>query len=293
MLHSARDLGNNLTEIVIKEGVLDLDKTFNCGQCFRWDKLGDGTWRGVVDGDLWMIKRVHSSTLGHDTFLINRRLSELPKVMEYFDLKNDYSRLLERNLSKFEIYAVDFGSGIRILNQDIWETVVSFIISQRNNIPKIKNSIFRLCEKFGTENEYIIRGNIIKYYSFPTPEQIMLAGIDGLNTCGLGYRSEYVLGIAEEFYKNEREFLALASNVYSGNTVVNYLIQYRGIGPKVANCIALFGYNKLDMFPIDVWIQRIIDRYYNGSLDHTRFGELAGLMQQYLFYYIKFNEQES
>lgn len=294
MQYKIERLPNGFCDIIVPVGELSLEKTFKCGQCFRWVRLGDGTFKGVLGDKLVMIKRFSDkSTDTSDVFTVNLDYNDAVKFANYLGLNDDYSPLRDINLTNFEKKAMEYGKGIRILHQDIWETSVSFIISQRNNIPKIENTIYRLCEKFGTKKTYMIRGNDVEYYTFPTPEQIINAGITGLNSCGLGYRSEYVYKFALDFSMNKNNFLKCLSDNYDSKSTISFLITHLGIGPKVANCISLFGYNKLDAFPIDVWIQRIADKHYNGTIDYQRYGKLAGLMQQYLFYYTKYNEQES
>ena len=294
MQYNINKLSNGFCDIIVPAGELSLDKTFDCGQCFRWDKLNDGTFRGIVGNKLIMIKRFSDkSSETHDVFTVNLEYEDAIKLAEYLGLNDDYSSLNNIELTEFERKALNFGRGIRILHQDIWETSVSFIISQRNNIPKIKSTIYRMCEKFGTKEVYSIRGKNLEYYVFPTPDQIIKAGITGLNECGLGYRSEYVYQFALEFNNNKNNYLKYLSDDYDSKSTIAFLMTHFGIGPKVANCISLFGYNKLDAFPVDVWIQRIADTYYNGYIEYTRYGNLAGLMQQYLFYYVKYNEQES
>lgn len=286
-------LPNGFCDIIVPAGELSLEKTFNCGQCFRWIGLRDGTFQGVVGDKLVMIKRfVSKSTDTSDVFTVNLDYNDTVKFADYLGLNDDYSPLSNIKLTDFESKALRHGKGIRIIHQDIWETSVSFIISQRNSIVKIQNTIYRLCKRFGTKKTYKIKGNEIEYYTFPTPEQIINAGVIGLSNCGLGYRSEYVYKFALDFSVNKNNFLKFLSDDYDSNSTVYFLKTHLGIGPKVANCISLFGYNKLDAFPIDVWIQRIADRYYGGNIDYQRYGNLAGLMQQYQFYYIKYNEQE-
>lgn len=192
---------------------------------------------------------------------------------DYFDLSTDYSKIIA-SIDKDDEYlqaAVNAGSGIRILHQNLWETMVSFIISQNNNIPRIKSSIEKLCETCGTKK--VAYGN--EYYCFPTPEQLSIE--ENLKPARLGYRERYLL--------------KLSNDVLSGNVMLaeikakEQLLKICGIGEKVANCIMLFGLHDLTGFPIDVWIKRVIDLHYNGNFPIERYSGYAGVIQQYIFNY--------
>lgn len=262
---------------------LDIRKTFDCGQCFRWKILGNNQCIGVVDGKFVWIIRIDNNTISVKTDGMDKT-----KLIEYLGLNDDYNKIDSLDLNDFEMRAKRSGQGIRILHQDPWEASVSFIISQRNNIPKIKSTIEKLCSRLGNRVELDLGNTKTCYYVFPTAEQIVTGGIGVLNECGLGYRSEYVLQLAKEYVGNKNLFNKYFDKSISSEYVVSDLMKHRGIGPKVANCIALFGLNRLDMFPIDVWIQRVIDEYYDGHIDISRFGEFAGVIQQYIFYYVKY-----
>lgn len=273
------------TKIAVQSGLINLTKTFDCGQCFRWDKIGS-LFTGITNKGILHIKELGTNQ-GKDYFIISEPENNIQYVVDYLGLNDDYSYLSTIQLTDIEKSMVEFGKGIRILHQDIWETIVSFIISQRNNIPKIKTSINRLCDRLGSDNNKNYYDRFEQFKMFPTAEQILTGGRKVLDDCGLGYRTDYILLIAQEFINNKAEFLKYLGDEYTGQETVDFLQQFKGIGPKVANCIALFGYNKLDMFPIDVWIQRAIDKEFNGSIDIYKYGKLAGLMQQYIFYYEK------
>lgn len=283
------------SRIELSKRVIDIRKTFTCGQSFRWTPNNDGSFKGVVGNQLiYLMDATNRENIrdGRQILISTVPLSRVNELVEYLSLTADYSQLEKANLNDFERKALNTGNGIRILKQDLWEALVSFIISQRNNIPKIMGTVERLSIKAGTEHNFKLenRGIYTKFYEFPTAEQIIRIGKLGLDECGLGYRSEYVLNIAHCYLSNPEYFLKLKDKNISGDQAVEFLTQFKGIGPKVANCVALFGLNKLDMFPIDVWIQRAINTYYNGSIDIGRFESLAGLMQQYIFYYMKQSE---
>lgn len=280
------------TTFSLPDGILDLHKTFECGQCFRWNQLNDGSYKGVIEDELVFIMdetNRQSYNDGRRHYLTTWPEDKLFWLLDYLSVYDDYTPLGKIELTDFERVVIKKGKGIRILNQDIWEILISFIISQRNNIPKIKTSIERLCMVAGTRLEFSwpTKPNPFEYYTFPTDKQIIALGEQGLKECGLGYRSEYVLEAARIYSNNKDNFYLMKSRNVPGDTVVQNLMELKGVGPKVANCVALFGFKKLDMFPIDVWIQRAIDTYYNGSIDTSKFGNLSGLMQQYMFYFMR------
>lgn len=274
----------------IDKGLLDLDKTLDCGQCFRWRKLQDGTWIGVVNNQIFMVKNKEIN--GKHCIITTASKEEWENILyKYFDLDTDYeAKLSIPSSDTFALKAREYGKGIRILKQDKWEALVSFIISQRNNIPKIMSTIDKLCKAFGNKIEIEVLGRKYENYTFPNVDTLANLDISDLDGIGLGYRDEYILLAAKYVKNNWIDLEKLSDKNISGSIAVDNLLELRGVGPKVANCVALFGLHKLDMFPIDVWIQRIIDDYYDGILDHTVYGELAGLVQQYMFFYIKYNK---
>lgn len=281
---------SGLTNIAIPKGIINLDKTFDCGQCFRWEHLVDGSWSGIVGDDLIITRIVNDGYEDNlDHIITTMPITRAGKFIDYLGLPTDYTLLENLDLSDIEKSIIKNGKGIRILRQDNWETIVSFIISQRNNIPKIKTSINRLCMKIGERRtyEHPLSHRKQDYYKFPTAEQIKEAGVSILDECGLGYRSDYVYRAACSYIKDYKIINELNAVNVTGQQVIDFFIQYKGIGPKVANCIALFGFGKLDTFPIDVWIERAINIYFNNQIDIEKYGSLAGLMQQYLFYYVK------
>lgn len=265
---------------------LNLDKTLDCGQCFRWKKLADGTWVGVIRDRVYLLKYIIFE--GKECIVTSaQNQEELDIIYEYFDLNRYYDIQISSN-DEFANKAYKFGEGIRILNQDPWETLVSFIISQRNSIPRIKSTIEKICKKYGTRIATEVNGRVYDGYTFPSPDRLM--NVDELVALGLGYRAKYVANAAKDIYNNPSLLEELMQKEIATNEVITKLQRFNGVGLKVANCVALFGLHKLDAFPIDVWMQRIIDNYYNGSLDYSKYGDLAGLIQQYMFYYIKYRE---
>jgi N-glycosylase/DNA lyase len=175
--------------------------------------------------------------------------------------------------------AIAAGDGIRILKQEPWETLCSFIISQNNNIPRIKSLISAVCRSYGEKFEYDGK----EYYAFPTPEALLAAGEDGLKALKTGFRAGYLISAAEhcaggmDLYKIRDE--------YTYEQGMEELCTIKGVGPKVASCTLLFALDKKSAFPVDVWIKKTIDKYFGGYLDVSSLGEYAGIAQQYLFYY--------
>lgn len=276
--------------IILKE-TKDFDPVhiFECGQCFRWIKEDDGSYTGVAKGKVINVKKD-----GANIVIDNTNKEEFENIWyDYFDLGRDYTSLKkelaqhDENLKK----AVDFGWGIRILQQDSWEMLISFIISSNNRIPMIQRAINNISEKYGKEiGEY--RGR--KYFAFPSPEELSKASIEELRECKTGFRDKYIYHTNKmviEENLNMEDFIEMDSEVCHKE-----LMKFKGVGAKVADCIALFGMRKYESFPVDVWVKRVMQEFYGAedmSLPKMRkygmelFGEKAGFAQQYLFYYVR------
>ncbi len=265
---------------------------FECGQCFRWDEEQDGSYTGIVKNNVINVKKVDNSiafeSLGADN------LEEL--VIDYFDLNRDYEKIKDE-LSKIDEYlanSIKYGSGIRILNQDLWETIISFIISANNNIPRIKGIINRISQKYGTEIEW--KGK--KYYTFPTVENLAKATVEDLRSLGLGFRDIRVYNTTHKILEKQVDLEKLHQEVDT-KKVRDTLLTLDGVGPKVADCILLFStLKRFDVFPIDVWVRRVMNELYIKKEDETKvnkkdieklakekYGNLEGIAQQYLFYW--------
>jgi N-glycosylase/DNA lyase len=187
-------------------------------------------------------------------------------------MRRDYGKIKENIRATGDPYliaAVNYGYGIRILKQDLWETMVTFLVSQQNNIPRIKNIIVKLCAPHGGQ--------------FPTPDILAQYTENDFLSLGLGYRAKYLQVLVEAVLKGNLSFDALRDMNY--HDAINFLKCFHGIGNKVANCIALFGLHKMEAFPVDVWIKRIIDEQYAGNFNEKRFLGYAGVVQQYMFFY--------
>jgi len=255
---------------------LDIAKTFDCGQSFRFDKTGENSWSGVAFG-----RFVTFTQPSPDTLEVTPCTSdEWEQIWQpYFALDMDYDTMRADIVARCDRdtmrHALDAGSGIRILRQDSWEALASFIISQNNNIPRIKGSIMRLCAALG---EPIGGDN----FAFFTPESLLQAGEEPLRSCGVGFRAKYLLDAAEKVTSGALDLAALKQN--TTEQALAALQSVRGVGPKVAACVALFGLGKMDAFPRDVWVNRSMTAHFDADFDPFTLGEYAGLAQQYLFY---------
>lgn len=275
----------------------ELDHIFDCGQCFRWRKEGDGSYTGTALG------RVVNFSYYPDKFddgcgrlvAANCSQEEFEQIWKtYFDLERDYGQIKKTLASGDEIMtkAIAYGKGIRILQQDFWETMVSFIISQNNNIPRIQRCIETLAERYGKPLE-VFRGR--RYFNIPAAEVVAELDEASLRECGLGYRAPYLIETARQVMEAGGPD-PVAARLAGSSDPAAELEQFRGVGPKVANCIALFGIRKYDAFPIDVWVRRVMSRLYHMNEKDTKqmkayavehFAQYGGFAQQYLFYYIR------
>lgn len=285
-----------MAEYVI-ENVRDFhpEHIFECGQCFRWNRQDDGSYTGTAMGRIVNIKLCPEGDEGEKAcagkvIIKNASPEDYDKIWrQYLDLDRDYGMIKQRLSAGDEVMenAVAAGRGIRILKQDLWETIVSFIISQNNNIPRIKGCIEKLSALAGERLEDY-DGQAV--YALPTVERLARLESDDLAPVRLGYRAPYLIKtarmVAEKgLPENYEEVSALC-----------------GVGPKVANCITLFGLHDLSSFPIDVWVRRVMNEMYGfeekdvrgmAAFAAERFGELGGIAQQYLFYYIRSKKGES
>ena len=265
---------------------------FECGQCFRWNKEIDGSYTGVFKSNVINVKKENDR-------VIFKGISQgdlKQECIEYFDLERDYEDI-KNKLSKVDDNlktSIKYGSGIRILNQDLWETLISFIISANNNIPRIKGIIERLSKNYGNK----IVWNNKEYYTFPTPEELSKSSISDLRKLGLGFRDVRVYETTKIINENKKKLQELADEK-DLNKLREELLKFPGVGPKVADCIMLFSVLKrLEVFPIDVWVRRVMNELYIKNEDETKvnkkelenlakekYGNLAGIAQQYLFYW--------
>ena len=277
---------------IILEGIsedFEPKHVFECGQCFRWIKQEDGSYTGVVQGRVINVKKENDLIIFDNT-----NKEDFENIwFDYFDLGRNYGEI-KNQLKVMDEYlekATEFGQGIRILQQDGWEMLISFIISANNRIPMIQRAINNLSERYGKFiDEY--RGK--KYYAFPTPEELSTVSVEDIRACQTGFRDKYIKSVVD--YVNENNEDVLSYRKLDTSECIKELVKFNGVGPKVADCIALFGMQKYDTFPVDVWVKRVMEEFYvedNLSLPKIRkfaldkFGDLAGFAQQYLFYYAR------
>ena len=268
-----------------------LKHIFECGQCFRWNKETDGSYTGVFGNNVLNVKEENGKIKFQG--ICKGNIEEI--VKDYFDFNTDYNKIKE-TLSEVDSYlaeSIKFGSGIRILNQDLWEVLISFIISANNNIPRIKGIIERISKKYGKEIIYKEK----TYYTFPTVDELSKATVEDLRNLGLGFRDKRVYETTQKIKKGEFNLDKLL-NVEDTNEIREQLETLPGVGPKVADCILLFGLKRFEVFPIDVWVRRVMNELYIKNEDETKvnkkeienlaktkYDKLAGLAQQYLFYW--------
>ena len=279
--------------ILKKPETFNLRDIFECGQCFRWNEEENGSYTGI-----WKENIVNIKKEGQDYVFTgickNQNLEE--EIYTYFDLDRNYEKIKEE-LSKKDEYmktSIAYGKGIRILNQDLWETIISFIISANNNIPRIKGIIERLAKTYGNKIEW----NGKAYYTFPTPRQLKDVTVEEYRKLGLGFRDIRLYETTNMILEGKVDLQELEKNP---NTIEvrEKLLTLSGVGLKVADCILLFSdLKRLEVFPIDVWVRRVMNDLYIKEKDETKvnkkqiealakakFGNLAGLAQQYLFYW--------
>lgn len=260
------------------------EHTFDCGQCFRWEKQEDGSYIGIANS-----QAVRISAEGSRVQIDGITDSDYEGFWKkYLDADRDYSEVKNAvKINETMDKAVAFGNGIRILRQDFFEALISFIISQRSSIPKIKTCVEKLCRLYG--NEISFDGKA--YYAFPTPERIASLSEEEVRALGVGYRAPYILKAAK----------AVADGEIDGNilealdtpTAREKLLSLYGVGDKVCDCVLLFSLGKYDLFPADVWIKRVMEEEFRSKdakkSGESQFGLYSGFAQQYLFYWRKYN----
>ena len=270
----------------------NLEHIFECGQCFRWNKQENGSYTGIFKDNVLNVKQKGKDFVFKG--ICNGNIQEI--IEEYFDLNRNYEEMKKR-LSKIDesmATSIEYGEGIRLLNQDLWETIISFIISANNNIPRIKGIIERLSAKYG--KEIIFEGK--SYYTFPTPFELSEVTVEDYRKLGLGFRD---IRLYETVHMVLDGKIVLEKMSAEKNTIKvrEKLLTLSGVGPKVADCILLFStLKRLEVFPIDVWVRRVMNELYIKNADENKvnkkeiekianekFGNLAGIAQQYLFYW--------
>lgn len=260
-------------DIIVYEKDFNLDETLDCGQAFRWKKI-DSDYPCTYEG-YFLNDSLRISQTDNGNFIFHRTSENdfLSKWIDYFDFETDYSEL-KKCFSEDETLAkaCEFAGGIRLLRQNSWECLISFIISQNNNIPRIKGIIDRLCENY--------QG------AFPTAQELSSETPDSLSYLRSGFRAKYITDAAQKTAGGELNLAEIS--VMPLEDARKALRTIKGVGPKVAECVLLFGMHRTDAFPVDVWIKRVLEEYYPaGFPDFAR--ENAGIAQQFLFHYIRCN----
>ena len=268
-----RDGGIEITDLPD----FDPERTFECGQCFRWNAGEGGVYTGVALGRALQVRRAG------DSVYMSCALRDFNDIWrDYFDLDRDYAAIREKLAINEHMRAASaFGEGIRILHQDKWEALCSFIISQCNNIPRIKKIVEALCRAFG--EPFAFEGATC--YTFPPAERVAPLSEKDLAPLRCGYRAAYMIEAARRVASGEVDLDALASGEPS--TALAALKRINGVGDKVASCAVLFGLHMLDSFPIDTWMKKAIREQYGDGFDPQIFSPYAGIAQQYIFYYAR------
>lgn len=265
----------NSTDIILKDvEYLSLPLTLDCGECFRWEEQKDGSWSGVAFGRFLNIK----NTAKGEFTLKNTSRKDFDKIWySYFDFGRDYVSVCKK-LKQDSLLSetIDCYYGIRILNQDPWEALVSFVISQQNNIKRIKGIIKRLCDTYGEE---IYEG----WHSFPTAETLSQLSIADFEALGAGYRSKYLKKLAEDVAQGNINLAEIKAMPLA--EARKALLNIYGVGIKVADCALLFGFQFTECFPVDVWMKRVLAYYPNGLPEC--FKGCEGIAQQYLFHWAR------
>ncbi|MFI3325925.1 MAG: DNA-3-methyladenine glycosylase [Clostridia bacterium] len=252
----------------------DLAQTLDCGQAFRWTQKED-FWLGCVKNKVLKICEKD------DKIILDCDENDFEKIWKnYFDLNTDYIKIRTElsELSPVLKQAADFAPGIHILCQDPWEALCSFIISQNNNIPRIKGIIWKLCENFGED--------LGEIYSFPSAETVAKLSLDDLAPIKSGFRAKYILSAANAVLNQEIDM----ENLYTMplDAARKELMKIKGVGPKVADCALLYGFHRTSCFPMDVWMKRAMETLFPNNSPED-FGENAGIAQQYIFHYSRMN----
>jgi N-glycosylase/DNA lyase len=249
---------------------LNIALSLDCGQAFRWRVENDNIWSGVVKNKYLKIKQNENNIIFYDT--TEEEFNLIWK--EYFDLERDYASILSSYDEKSLNSACEAYNGIRILKQDEWEAICSFIISANNNIPRIKGIIERLCENFGER--------VGERFSFPTPEKIAELEVSDLEIIRAGFRAKYILDAAKKISTKEVDIEEIKN--MSFEDAKKELLKIKGVGEKVAQCALLYGFGRLEAFPQDVWVKRIVSELYPDGLPECIKGT-EGIAQQYLFHW--------
>ena len=255
---------------------LDLKQTLLSGQCFRWRELSDGTFFGIAGS-----KALHLRQEPNGVTFLGVGEDDADFWLRYFDRETDYGSIISQFAADDILReASQENKGIRILRQEPFETLISFIISQNNNIPRIVGIIDRLCEVFGEP----LQGENEGLYGFPSPKTLADLTPEDLAPLRAGFRTRYILDAAKKTASGTVDLSSIYAMSYDeGKALLKTIV---GVGDKVADCVLLFAYHKTEAFPSDVWIKRIVAEYYSSGLPDCM-GDYKGIAQQYLFEYFR------
>lgn len=262
--------------VAIDSEYFDLAKIADSGQCFRIVPSYAGGYLAVSEN-----RFVRAAGNPDGSWTLDCTDAEYKSYWKhYFDMERNYSSWFE-SIDPQDSYltsAAEAGKGLRVINQDPWETLVSFIISQRRSVASITTCVDRVCRKFGAPAE----DELEEAYLFPNPETLASLSREDLADCGLGYRTDYVLDAARRVATGQLDLEALRSA--SDEDLLEALMDVHGVGIKVANCTALYGYHRLGLFPVDVWIKRVLESHYPQGFPMERYEGYAGFLQLLMFY---------
>lgn len=280
MRYTIDNTTNNIIINDVTRDELDLDKTLNCGQAFRWNKDSKNNWIGVVDKEIWILRQ-------YENYIVtNIKSNNKEKLIYYFNLDMNYTDEISKlDLDDYAKRAYECGKGIHILRQNLFETMVTFLMSQFNSMHNIRLIVEKLSTRYGDKLIENWSDDEILRYTFPTLEQLSKCSYDDFMKCSIGLRTNYLISMINYLNGNYNILNYLKNCNY--NNAIFALKKFDGIGDKVANCIALFSLHHVEAFPIDVHIKRIINEEYSGSIDISRYGQYAGIIQQYMYYYYR------
>jgi N-glycosylase/DNA lyase len=263
---------------------LNIKQIADSGQCFRMNQIEEQKYSLIAYGRYLELVQIEE-----DIVDLSCQEEEYKKVWEeYFDILFDYNSIVQNLLSGTDNFlkeAAEYGQGIRILRQEPFEMTISFIISQNKNIPAIKSCIEAICRRYG-EGKISEECGGVAYYTFPAPSVLAIATKEDLRELKTGYRDEYIIKAAQSVAEGIVDLDHLKKCSYE--EAVNTLKSIHGIGEKVANCISLYGLHHIEVFPIDVWIAKVLTEIYHNNFHQELYEGYAGIIQQYMFYYMRY-----
>lgn len=265
--------------VTVTENFFSPEQILSSGQCFRMDQAEEGVYELIAGGRYLRIE----STEEKNTYQFYCTEEEFRNFWKgYFDLDSDYGAYIGK-IDPADPYlsaAALYGSGIRILRQDLWEMILTFIISQQNNIRRIRRIIRILSEKYGRR---AVSEDGKVYFSFPEPRELAGASEEDLRACNLGYRSRYIAETVRTVLEGKTDLAALQKMDYPSTR--EELMKLCGVGRKVADCICLFALHHLEAFPVDTHIKKVMETQYPEGFPFERYAGFQGVLQQYIFYY--------